>query len=335
MGSTTMSHDLLHSLPDPRAHLTSPATRSTLRIQNRLVAAAREYLTAAGFTELLPPVIGPVTDPGSRGSKQVDIDYYGHRYKLMTSAILYKQASLLAFGKIFCIAPNVRLEPLETTDTDRHLAEFHQLDVEVAGADRERITGLLEDLVVHMVGTTRDALPADFETLGRDVDAFTELLRGSFGRLTHTEAVAELRAVGHDQNPDAEIDWAGEAMLSAKTARPFFVTDYPKGSRGFYDRESRTEPGVLRNFDLIAPEGYGELCSGSERTNDYAQIVTRMRETGENPQKYRWYLDLVREGVPASAGFGIGVERLTRYVAGRDAVWQAAAFPKLPGVVSP
>ena len=30
----------------------------------------------------------------------------------MTSAILYKQASLTAFDKIFCIAPNVRLEPL-------------------------------------------------------------------------------------------------------------------------------------------------------------------------------------------------------------------------------
>ncbi|WP_330297828.1 asparagine synthetase A [Streptomyces sp. NBC_00503] len=320
---------------DPRAHLSSPATRSTLRIQNQLLAAAREYLTSAGFTEMLPPVIGPVTDPGGRGSKQVDIDFYGHRYKLMTSAILYKQASLLAFDKIFCIAPNVRLEPLETANTSRHLAEFHQLDVEVAGASREQITQLVEDLVVHMVRSAVERLPGEFAELGRDVDAFTELVQGMFGRITHAEAVADLHAVGHEQSPDAEIDWAGEALLSSKSARPFFITDYPKGSRGFYDRESRTEPGVLRNFDLIAPEGFGELCSGSERTNDYAEIVTRMRETGENPQKYRWYLDLVREGIPASAGFGIGVERLTRYVAGLDAVWQANAFPKLPGVVSP
>ncbi|MFG3282167.1 asparagine synthetase A [Streptomyces sp. NPDC048111] len=330
-----MPEDHRSPLPDPRAHLTSPATRSTLRIQTQLLSAAREFLTDAGFTELLPPVIGPVTDPGSRGAKQVDVDFYGHRYKLMTSAILYKQASLLAFDKIFCIAPNVRLEPLETTDTHRHLAEFHQLDVEVAGAGREQVLDLLEELLVHMVGRTTAALPDDFARLGRDVDAFADLLRGGFGRTTHTEAVAALRASGHDQNPDAEIDWAGEALLSDKASRPFFVTDYPKGSRGFYDRESRTEPGVLRNFDLIAPEGYGELCSGSERTNDYAAIVTRIRETGENPDKYRWYLDLVREGVPASTGFGVGVERLTRYVAGREAAWQASAFPKLPGVVSP
>ncbi|MFE0605656.1 asparagine synthetase A [Streptomyces sp. NPDC058892] len=322
-------------LPDPGRHLTAPATRSALRIQHQLLFAAREFLRGRGFTELLPPIIGPVTDPGSRGSKQVDVDFYGHRYKLMTSAILYKQASLLAFDKIFCIAPNVRLEPLETAGTSRHLAEFHQLDVEMAGASRDDALRLVEELVVYMVDSTVRELPKEFAELGRDTAAFTELLKGSFGRMRHAEAVSELRGLGHPQSPDAELDWGGEALLSAQRDRPFFVTDYPKGSRGFYDRENPEQPGLLKNFDLIAAEGYGELCSGSQRTNDYAEIVTRMRETGENPQKYRWYLDLVREGVPGSAGFGVGVERLTRYVAGLDAVWQASAFPKLAGVVSP
>jgi asparaginyl-tRNA synthetase len=330
-----MTEKVLITPPDPGRHLSSPTTRSALRIQNHLHAAAREYLGSAGFVELLLPIIGPVSDPGVRGSKQVDVDFYGHRYKLMTSAILYKQASLRAFDKIFCIAPNVRLEPMETASTSRHLAEFHQLDVEVAGASREQAIQLAEDLVVHMVNRTVAQLPREFAELGRDVSAFAGLRQGAFRKVTHAEAVADLRAAGHDQSPDAELDWEGEALLSAKADRPFFVTDYPKGCRGFYDLESRTMPGVLRSFDLIAPEGFGELCSGSERTSDYADIVTRMRETGENPQKYRWYLDLVREGIPSSAGFGIGVERLTRYVAGLKAVWQASAYPKLAGVVSP
>ncbi|MEU8523408.1 asparagine synthetase A [Streptomyces sp. NBC_01216] len=322
-------------IPDPGRHLTAPRTRSVLRIQHQLLFSVREFLRERGFIELLPPIIGPVTDPGSRGSKQVDVDFYGHRYKLMTSAILYKQASLLAFDKIFCIAPNVRLEPLETAGTNRHLVEFHQLDVEMAGATRDDAVRLVEELVVHMVGSTLRELPKEFAELGRDADAFSELLKGSFGRMRHADAVAELQGLGHPQSPDGELDWTGEALLSSRRDRPFFVTDYPKGSRGFYDQENPDRPGSLRNFDLIAAEGYGELCSGSQRTNDYAEIITRMRETGENPQKYRWYLDLVREGVPGSAGFGIGVERLTRYVTGLDAVWQAAAFPKVAGVVSP
>ncbi|MFD8970981.1 MULTISPECIES: asparagine synthetase A [Streptomyces] len=323
-------------LPEvPARHLTDPTTRAVVRLQNGVLTATRDFLRAHGFTEMLLPMIGPVTDPGVRGSKQVDIDYYGHRYKLMTSAILYKQASLLAFDKIFSIAPCVRLEPLETANTSRHLAEFHQIDVEVAGASREEITRLGEDLVRHIVREVTERHAGEFERLGRDTGAFAELLGEPFGRRTHADAVAELRDMGHDQSADAEIDWQGEALLSSKSGRPFFVTDYPKGSRGFYDRESRDEPGTLRNFDIIAPEGYGELCSGSEREYEYARIVARMRETGENPAKYGWYLQMVREGIPDSAGFGIGLERFTRYLAGLDAVWQASAYPKVPGVVAP
>ncbi|MFJ4685162.1 asparagine synthetase A [Streptomyces sp. NPDC088789] len=320
--------------PDLRAHLSAPRTRSAVAVQQAILGAAREYLAGEGFTELLAPVIGPVTDPGARGSKQVDIDYYGHRYKLMTSAILYKQASLLSFGKIFCVAPNVRLEPLETANTDRHLAEFHQLDVEIAGASRDEATEVAQGVVRHAVRRVLDGAADHLDVLGRDRDALATWLDDPFGRITHREAVRRLHASDHPQDPGAEIDWAGERLLSESEKCPFFITDYPKGSRGFYDRESATDPGSLRNFDLIAPEGYGELCSGSEREYDYRRMIARMRETGENPAKYGWYLDLVRGGIPASAGFGIGVQRLTRYVAGLDAVWQASMFPKLPGVVS-
>ena len=318
----------------PDAHLTDPRTRATLRVQSRMLAATRAFLTAHGFQELLPPLIGPVTDPGIRGSKQVDVDFYGHKYKLMTSAILYKQASLLAFDKIFYIAPNVRLEPVETAVTHRHLAEFHQIDVEIRDASREDAMLLAEQLLTHVVTDVLASMPAELDVLGRDTETLRRAAGDAFGRVGHAEATAGLIAAGHPQDPAAEIDWQGEEIVSAGADRPFFVTDYPKGSRGFYDKENPQQPGVLRNFDLIAPEGYGELASGSEREHDYATLVTRMRETGENPAKYGWYLDLARRGIPASSGFGIGLERFTRYVTGRQAAWQASAYPKLPGVVS-
>jgi asparaginyl-tRNA synthetase len=322
-------------LPPPRRHLTSEVTRAVLRVQQAMLGAARDHLRARGFVEVLLPVIGPVTDPGTRGSKQVDVDFYGHRYKLMTSAILYKQASLLAFDKIFCIAPNVRLEPPETATTHRHLAEFHQIDVELAGASFDEAMSVAEDLVRHTVRTVTEQMTRELETLGRDVGEFAEVLAGGYPRRTHADVVGDLHELAVEQDPHAEIAWPAEETISGKASKPFFVTRYPKGSRGFYDRESVDEPGVLRNFDLLLPGGYGELCSGAEREFDHAKIVGRMRETGENPAKYAWYLDLVREGIPDSAGFGIGLERFTRYVCGLDAAWQASAFPKLAGLASP
>lgn len=320
----------------PREHLSSPVTRATLKVQHEILAAAREHLANVGCTEVLLPVIGPVTDPGARGAKQVDVDYYGHRYKLMTSAILYKQATLTMFDRIYTIAPNVRLEPLETANTSRHLAEFHQIDVELAGASREEAMSVAEGTVRHVVRRVTERAPAELEILGRDTGAFADLLTGAgFERRTHAAAVADLRDIGYEQDPGVEIEWTGEALLSDKASNAFFLTDYPKGSRGFYDKENRENPGYLRNFDLLAPEGYGELASGGEREHDYATIIARMRETGENPAKYGWYLAMARDGIPASAGFGLGLERLTRYVAGLDSAWQATAYPKVPGVVAP
>ncbi len=304
-------------------------------MQARFLSAAREFLTAEGFTELLPPIIGPVTDPGARGAKQVDIDYYGHRYKLMTSGILYKQASLLAFDKIFHVAPNVRLEPLETAVTHRHLAEFHQLDVEIANGSREDAMDVAERLTKYAVDHVLSNAQRELEILDRDLEQLKQVLAGPYDRKRHSATVAELRALGHDQREHTEIDWQGEEIISAAATRPFFITDYPKGSRGFYDSENPDEPGTLRNFDLIFPGGFGEMMSGSARESDYRTLLTRMRETGENPAKYEWYLTLARDGLSPSAGFGLGVERFTRFLGGLDAVWQASAYPKIPGELRP
>jgi len=319
-------------MPSPREHLMSPRTQAVLKIQQALVAGARAVLSGEGAVELFQPLIGPVTDPGARGAKQVDVDYYGHRYKLMASAILYKQASLVAFDKVFFIAPNVRLEPLETSATHRHLAEFHQIDVEFAGASRDDAIALAERVVRgavrHAVTAQGDAL----RLLGRDTATLEAFVAEPFKVVRHGDVIRQL---GGAHGDGTEIEWPAEERLSGQASAPFFIVDYPKGSRGFYDKEDPARPSTLMSFDLIAPESCGEICSGGERESNYARIVTRMRETGENPAKYAWYLDIVRQGIPGSAGFGIGLERLTRWVAGLGSVWEASAYPKVPGVVSP
>jgi asparaginyl-tRNA synthetase len=322
------------ALVDPRQHLEATATRVALRIQQRIMDVAREFLRKEGFVELLQPLVGPFTDPGARGSKQVDVDYYGHRYKVMTSGIFYKQASLIGFEKIFYIAPNLRLEPPPTAMTNRHLVQFHQLDVEVRDASRESVMSLAERVLTTAAAAVAGMADEGPREEGEPVDV-PEPASTPFERIDHAAAVSALQEMGYPQSADAEIDWEGEALLSDLHVDPFFIMDYPRGSRGFYDRESREQTGILRNFDLIAPRGYGELASGGEREYEYRRIVERIRETGENPDKYGWYVELARDGIPPSAGFGIGIERLTRYLGGFRDIRQATAFPKPPGVAAP
>lgn len=309
----------------------SQKMKLVLKIQETACDAMREYLKSEGFIELLPPIIGPVTDPGIRGAKQVTFDYYGREYKVMSSAILYKQAAMSGLGKIFFMSPNVRLEPLDSALTGRHLVEFVQLDLEIAEADYFGAMTVAEKLLCEAVNTVRDSCERELEQLGRRLPTF----KPPFKKLTYDEVVELLKKSGFKMRYGVEIPWDAEQLISRLLNEPFFIIDFPRGARGFYDREDEKRPGILRDFDLIYPEGYGECASGAEREYRYDRVLARIRESGEDPRKYGWYLEMLRDGIPPSAGFGIGIERLTRFLCGLDSVWEARLCPKLAGIYSP
>lgn len=317
----------------PKSYITirHPRMKIILRIQATICNAAREYLNSLGFIELLPPIIGPVTDPGIRGAKQVTFNFYGKKYKIMSSAILYKQMAAASLGKIYFFAPNVRLEPLDSTKTGRHLVEFVQIDVEEAHATYFRAMEILEGLLVHVIRRVLKEHYEDLKKLGRDL----KIPRRPFKKLTHKEVVDLLRERGYNISYNTEIPWDAEEAISKMFDEPFFIYDYPKGARGFYDREDPKRPGILRDFDLIYPEGYGEAASGAEREYEVERVIARMRATGENPAEYGWYIEMLKYGVPPTAGFGIGVERLTRYICGLKKIWEARPYPKVAGIYSP
>ena len=308
-----------------------PGMRCVLRVQDEILSALRDFLRNNGFVEILAPIIGPVTDPGIRGAKQVSVDFYGHAFKIMSSMILYKQMAVSSLDRVFALSPNVRLEPSESLETGRHLSEFRQLDLEVANASYLDVMALGERMLRYVCGRVREACGRELGLLGRDL----RVPRAPFERITYGDAVELLRSRGIDVRPDEEIPWIAEEALSRMFKEPFWIYDYPMTARGFYDREDPERPGVLRDFDLVYPEGFGEAVSGGEREYLLERVLARIRSNGEDPEAYGWYLEMLGEGVPPSAGFGIGVERLTRYVCGLENIWEAVPFPKVPGIVSP
>ena len=153
-------------------------------------------------------------------------------------------------------------------------------------------------------------------------------------RITFDDAIEKIKSMGFEVNGHKEIPWDAEEALSASMNEPFFITDYPKVARGFYYSEHEDKPGILRDFDLLFPEGFGEGISGGEREYRYEVVLSRLKESGEDIQKYGWYLDMLKSGIPQSVGFGLGLERLTRWICGLDKIWEATPFPKVPGVIS-
>lgn len=287
-----------------------------LTIKSEIVRAAAAYLRDGGFVEILPVLLSPITDPLRHETHDATVAYYGTSYRLTKSMIFHKQIALRTVPKIFCFSPNVRLEPADRASAGRYLAEFVQLDLEVRDATRDELIELGEGLVIAVLEAVKRCCGEQLQTLDRDL----RLPSAPFPRITYREAAAR-----HGEPFDD--------ALSASIRSPAWVIDFPRRVREFYDREDPSRPDVLLDMDLVYPDGYGEALSGGEREWEYDRIIDRVSRDGMPLDRLQAYLDAVREGIPRSAGFGIGIERLTRYVAGLARIEDARLFAKTPGDV--
>lgn len=124
-----------------------------------------------------------------------------------------------------------------------------------------------------------------------------------------------------------------ETPLSLSLDARLWLVDFPVGEREFCDREYPDPAGVLKDMDLIYPEGYGEALSGGEREFEPEKIKRRLNLKGIDLRSYAIYLKFAEKGLFPSAGFGLGIERLTRYICGLERIEETRPFAKLPGVL--
>jgi len=127
-----------------------------------------------------------------------------------------------------------------------------------------------------------------------------------------------------------DLGGSDETILSRMHDRPIFVTHYPKEAKAFYMKVSDDGRGrTVRNMDLLAPEGYGEIIGGSQREENPDTILARMKEVGLDPANYAWYLDLRKYGSVPHGGFGMGIERTLSWICGLRHVREAIPFPRM------
>jgi asparaginyl-tRNA synthetase len=139
----------------------------------------------------------------------------------------------------------------------------------------------------------------------------------------------------------AEFEWGSdlggsdETIISRLHDRPVFVTHYPKCCKAFYMRADRSDDRVLECFDLLAPQGFGEIIGGSAREEDYDRLLSRIDEEGLDREDYEWYLDLRRFGSVPHGGFGLGVERTVAWICNLKHIRETIPYPRMMGKIYP
>ncbi|HYW69025.1 MAG TPA: asparagine--tRNA ligase [bacterium] len=294
-----------------------------LRIRASAIRAAKHYFDSRGYLQLDTPLLTPTACEGT--TTLFETNYFDESAYLSQSGQLYNEATAMAFGKVYCLAPAFRAEKSKTR---RHLIEFWQIEPEVAYADLNDVMDIQEELVVEMVSTILSDRSAELAILERDTEPL-ERVKAPFPRVTYSEAVERLNDEGHAFEWGGDFGAEDETVLSNLFDRPALVTRYPRETKPFYMENDPEDSRVTLSVDMLAPEGYGEIVGGGQRMMDAAQLEERMREDGVPVDDYQWYLDLRRYGSVPHGGFGLGIERFVAWVCGLPHIRETIPFPRM------
>jgi len=293
------------------------------RVRHEVIQATRDFFYEQGFTLVDSPIL-----TGSIGESAGNLfatDYFdlGKAYLAQTGQ-LYVEAAAAALGKVYCFGPTFRAEKSKTR---RHLTEFWMVEPEVAWNDSAANMALQESFVSYIVARCLERRKTELAELERDTAPLARV-QAPFARISYTDAVEKLKALGSDMTWGRDIGGDDETLLAKQYDRPVMVFNYPKAVKAFYMKENPADPRTVLNNDMLAPEGYGEIIGGSQREDDYDKLLHRIREEKLPEESYGWYLDLRKYGTFVHAGFGLGVERTVAWICGIPHIREAIAFPR-------
>ena len=293
------------------------------KVRHAVIQAIHDFFDLDGFTHVDTPILtGSI---GEQAGELFATDYFdlGKAYLAQTGQ-LYVEAAAAALGKVYCFGPTFRAEKSKTR---RHLTEFWMVEPEVAFNDSDDNMRLQERFVSFLVSRALERCAEPLKELERDTSRL-EMVTEPFPRMTYTDAIAKLQAMGSPTVWGSDLGAEDETLLSKDSDKPVFVMNYPKEVKAFYMKENAADPRTVLNNDCLAPEGYGEIIGGSQREDDHDRLLARIVAQGLDPQAYRWYLDLRKYGTFPHSGFGLGVERTVAWICGIPHIREAVAFPR-------
>jgi len=293
------------------------------RVRHEVIQAIRDFFYQRDFVLVDTPILtGSI---GEAAGHLFATEYFdlGTAYLAQTGQ-LYVEAAAAALGKVYCFGPTFRAEKSKTR---RHLTEFWMVEPEVAWNDSDDNMRLQEEFVASIVARCLERRKSELAELQRDTKPL-EAVQPPFPRISYTDAVAKLKALGSEMEWGRDLGGDEETLLAKQYDRPVMVFNYPRAVKAFYMKENPADPRTVLNNDMLAPEGYGEIIGGSQREDDYDRLLARIRAEQLPEDAYSWYLDLRKYGTFVHAGFGLGVERTVAWICGIPHIREAIAFPR-------
>jgi len=311
--------------------LVNEETRRDFLVRSELVAAIRRYLDVRGFVEVETPILQPryggaLAEPFVTHSNELDADLY-----LRIADELYlKRLIVGGLEKVYEISKDFRNESISY----KHQPEFTMLEWYEAYADYEDAMALIEDLLRVVTQEATGSTKVAFR--GHEIDFGPAWKRLSLIEALEDEGVwtrdandLRKRLQEREVDTDADETWAQlvdhalSHLVEPKLIQPTILHDYPVELSPLA-RLKEGDQGIVERFEYFA--GGMELGNAYSELNDAEEQAARFAEMGaEDPD----YVEALSYGMPPTAGLGLGIDRLSMLLTGRETIRDVILFPTL------
>ena len=320
--------------------LMNDESRELALTRTRIVAEARRWLDSEGFVEVETPILQPrfgggFAEPFATHYNNLDQDYY-----LRIADELYlKRLIVGGLEKVYELSKDFRNEGISY----KHQPEFTQLEWYEAYADyrdtMERIERLVEHLAQTINGTTKVSYrghEVDLARPWRRVKLLDALEEHGLWTRDPDDLRARLEERGIDTKADRSwaqlVDHALTSFVEPALIEPSILHDYPVELSPFA-RATDDDPSIVERFEFFVGgtelgNAFSELNDPDEQAERFAQQASEVGGEQGDPD----YVEALAYGMPPTGGLGVGIDRLTMVLTGRDTIRDVILFPALRSV---
>ncbi len=322
-------------------------TKDVFKKRSLLVRSIREFFDKQGFMEVETPILQPI--PGGAVARPfithhnaLDADLY-----LRVAPELYlKRLIVGGYEKIYEIARCFRNEGIDHS----HNPEFTQIEFYWAYADYNDLMKLTEKLFPHMLkkinGGEMKVKYGEHEidfTPPYPRETFCDLIK-KYAKIDIEEYSTKETLAEAAQKLEIEVDKTmdrGKILdeifkdkVKPALIQPTFVIDHPIELSPLAKRK-KLEPAYVERFQLVA--GGIELTNAFSELNDpldqeerfkYQQEMKAAGDEEAHPYDEDFVIAL-KHGMPPTAGFGMGIDRLAALLTDSHNLKEVILFPTL------
>jgi len=324
--------------------MTSGDVRNVFRTRSAVVRHIRDFLYARDFMEVETPTLisgvgGAVAKPFQTHHQDLKLDL-----SLRIAPELHlKMLTVGGFDRVFEIGKQFRNEG---ADRD-HNPEFTSCEFYMAYADYRDLIGLTEDLLSGLASSLAlDQQAGLMETPYARLD-FVDSLESATGRAfpdgvdinNYCEAEPFLRDVcasygvptTNDKGEVATVpklyDKLFSQLVEPELKRPTLVCHHPTCMSPLA-RPQQSRPHLAERFELFV--GAMELINAYSELNDPAEQGRAFAKQSPNPNPLQDdFVTALESGLPPTAGWGLGIDRLVMLLTGAKSIRDVILFPTM------